>query len=237
MDPALKQGIIKLIPKNTFPKSLAEWRPITMMGILYKIPAKIIAIRITLELRKCMHPAQISFIVGRSILDNILTVQIGIEHALVTNQDMVMFQIDFVKAFDTVQWDFVSFVLIKLGFGPRISGFIYLIGQNAYSRVIINGRLFEKVQIARSVRQGCPISPLFFAVATHLLYVYLDSLARNGHLQTLHLGSKQVLGKGFVDDTLLFLKAHNVNIMRCMKVLDVYAIVVGLQLNLQKNPL
>ncbi|MCO5579926.1 hypothetical protein L7F22_033793 [Adiantum nelumboides] len=144
MDPALKQRIIKLIPKSTFPKSLAEWRPITMMGILYKILAKTIAIRITPELRKCIHPAQTGFIAGRSILDNILTVQIGIEHALVTNQDMVMFQIDFLKAFDTVQWDFISSVLTKLGFGPRISGFIYLIGQNAYSRVIINGRLSEK---------------------------------------------------------------------------------------------
>ncbi|MCO5574026.1 hypothetical protein L7F22_027804 [Adiantum nelumboides] len=116
-----------------------------MMGILYRILAKTIAIRITPELRKCIHPAQNGFIAGRSILDNILTMQIGIEHALVTNQDMVMFQIDFVKAFDTVQWDFISSVLTTLGFGPHISGFIYLIGQNAYSRVIINGRLAEKV--------------------------------------------------------------------------------------------
>ncbi|MCO5605364.1 hypothetical protein L7F22_059547 [Adiantum nelumboides] len=111
MDPALKQGIIKLIPKNTFPKSLADWRPITMMGMLYKILAKIIAIRITPEFRKFILPTQIGFIAGRSIFDNILIVQIDIGHALATQQDMVMFRIDFVKDFDTIQWDFVCGIL------------------------------------------------------------------------------------------------------------------------------
>ncbi|MCO5597039.1 hypothetical protein L7F22_051113 [Adiantum nelumboides] len=114
-----------------------------MMGILYKILAKTIAIRITPELRK--HSAQTGFI-GRSILNNILTVQLGIEHAINSKQDMVMFQIDFEKAFDTVQWDFVSSIMTKMGFGARISGFINLLGLNAYSRIVINGRLSAKIR-------------------------------------------------------------------------------------------
>ncbi|MCO5573527.1 hypothetical protein L7F22_027298 [Adiantum nelumboides] len=113
-----------------------------MMGILYKLLAKTIAIRITPELRK--HSAQTGFISGRSIFNNILTVQLGIEHAVNSKQDMVMFQIDFEKAFDTVQWDFVSSIMTKMGFGARISGFINLLGLNAYSRIVINGRLSAK---------------------------------------------------------------------------------------------
>ncbi|MCO5554134.1 hypothetical protein L7F22_007660 [Adiantum nelumboides] len=185
MDSAITQGIIKLIPKNTFPKTLADWRPITIMGILHKILAKTIAIRITPKLRKHIHPTQTGFISGRSIFNNILTVQMGIEHVINSKQDMVMFQIDFEKAFDTVQWDFVSSIMTKMGFGAIINGFITLLGLNAYSRIVINGRLSAKVCIARSVRQGCPIDPLFFAIVTHPLYSYLDCMASSSHLQTL----------------------------------------------------
>ena len=78
-----------------------------MMGIIYKIMAKAIAIRISPILRQTIHSSQSGFIGGRSIYDNILTVQLGIEYARRSHQDTVILQLDFAKAFDSVDWGLI----------------------------------------------------------------------------------------------------------------------------------
>lgn len=132
-----------------------------MMGLIYIVLAKSVALRIAPQLRKYIHKNQSGFIGGRSILDNILSVQLGIELAQKTHQNMVMLQLDYAKAFDTMAWDFIEQVLQKMGFGEKISRCIYLLGAKAYSRVLINGRLSPLVYMSRSVRQGCSLSPPF----------------------------------------------------------------------------
>ncbi|MCO5596748.1 hypothetical protein L7F22_050817 [Adiantum nelumboides] len=107
MDPKLKQGLIKLLPKKIFLSAISDRRPITPMGIMYKIMAKAIAMRISPFLRKHIHPLQTGFIGRRSIMDNILIVQMGIEAAQKSGQETILLQLDFAKAFDTIIWDFV----------------------------------------------------------------------------------------------------------------------------------
>lgn len=43
---AIKQGLIKLIPKQFDASSLNHWRPISMMPVIYKILAKVVASRL-----------------------------------------------------------------------------------------------------------------------------------------------------------------------------------------------
>lgn len=117
LDSFFLKGIIKLIPKQIFCSSIHQWRPITMLNAIYKIFAKAIALRLDPFLRAHVHINQHGLIGGRSILDNILTVQLGIEYAQSTNQDMVLLQLDFAKAFDTVRWEFIALVLSTMGFG------------------------------------------------------------------------------------------------------------------------
>ena len=100
-----------------------------MMGIIYKIMAKAIAIRISPILTQVVHSSQSGFIGGRSIYDNILTVQLGIEYARRSYQDTVILQLDFAKAFDSVDWGFISHTLTKMGFGSCISQVIQMLGQ------------------------------------------------------------------------------------------------------------
>ena len=183
-----------------------------MMGIIYKIMTKAIAIRINPLLRQTVHSSQSGFIGGRSIYDNILAVQLGIEYAQRSLQETVLLQLDFAKAFDSVDWGFISHTLAKMGFGPRISQVMTMLGQGAQSVISLNGHLTEPITIYRSVRQGCPLSPLLFAVATHPLFCMLERLSSDGMLHGLRLQHKQLSGLGFADDTMMFLKASNDNI-------------------------
>lgn len=68
--------------------------------------------------------------------------------------------IDFNKAFDRVDHDFLRGTLEKFGFGKIYINWLKLMYENARSIVKVNGHLTTDFKIERSVRQGCPLITL-----------------------------------------------------------------------------
>ncbi|KAH7424698.1 hypothetical protein KP509_11G019900 [Ceratopteris richardii] len=58
---SFKMGKIKLIPKMEVPTRIGDWRPITMMSIIYKIFARVFALRLKCIVHKIVHPSQMGF--------------------------------------------------------------------------------------------------------------------------------------------------------------------------------
>ena len=54
---------------------------------------------------------------------------------------------------------------------------------------MFNDGVTIKILLTSSVRQGCPLSPLLFAIVTHLVLVMLSKLADDGNIVGLHLAS------------------------------------------------
>ncbi len=54
-----------------------------------------------------VRPNQTGFVEGRSILNNVFMVQEALEWAKENNQDLVLLLLDFEKAFDRIEWDFL----------------------------------------------------------------------------------------------------------------------------------
>lgn len=78
---------------------------------------------------------------------------------------------------------------------------------------------------------------MLFAIATHPLFVYLDKLADDQVLFGLSLPSKHLIGQGFANDPLMFLKATNTNVQACLQAINTSSLAAGLELNLQKSSL
>jgi len=76
--PFINKGIITLIPKSGDRAKLNNWRPITLLGTLYKILAKTLASRLRMELTEIIRSNQTCFVEGRSILDNVFMAQKGL---------------------------------------------------------------------------------------------------------------------------------------------------------------
>ena len=238
MPDSWKIGLVKLIPKVASPMSFAQWRPISLMGGLYKIFAKVIANRLQKVLSSVVHPMQYGFIKGRDILHNILNVQMAVDYAKESKQQIVMIQLDIEKAYDHVNWSFINQLLSHMGFGERMSRVPLLVGFGAVSHIMLNGGVTKAIPLARSLRQGCPLSPLLFAIATHPILVKMHELATCGEIVGLALPSgKQLIAQALADDSFLFLKAEPDNIAKAMEVWNVFALASGLHINMRKSML
>ncbi|XP_058755190.1 uncharacterized protein LOC131628373 [Vicia villosa] len=112
-------SFITLIPKVSNPQSLSDYRPICLVGSLYKILAKMMATRLRRLIRKLVLRNQTTFILGRYILDGVLVVNEALDLAKRRKRGCVVLKVDFEKAYDRVSWNFVRYVLRKMGFGDR----------------------------------------------------------------------------------------------------------------------
>jgi hypothetical protein len=65
---------VALIPKVNSPLSLREFRPISLLGCLYKLVAKVLAKRLCLVMNSIVEPTQSAFLKGRQLVDGVLVI-------------------------------------------------------------------------------------------------------------------------------------------------------------------
>lgn len=66
-------------------------------------------------------------------------------------------------------------ILDKVGFLGTLTKNLKVSFAYALSRVLLNGILTHQIPLPHSVRQGCPLSPLFFILAFDVLNLHLNS--------------------------------------------------------------
>ena len=106
LGPKLNAGVIKLIPKEGDRLLINNWRPITLLNVVYKILAKVLAIRIEKILPNIINSTQTSFVKGRYILENLITCWEAMNWAKASGQDCAMLLIDYEKAYDRIELGF-----------------------------------------------------------------------------------------------------------------------------------
>ena len=109
----LNDTLISLIPKGPNPKSLNNYRPISLCNTIYKIVSKIVVGRLRPHLDKLISPNQAAFVPGRRGLDNVVIAQ-ELLHSLDTKKGKVGFmavKVDLAKAYDRLEWSFVHHIL------------------------------------------------------------------------------------------------------------------------------
>lgn len=85
-----------------------------------------------------------------------------------------MLKLDVMKAFNRLEWPFLLQVIEKAGMGNLLSRFLIVGFASASSFIMLNGKGTNPFALKRSVRQGCPLSPL-------LSFLVFDELG--AHLQ------------------------------------------------------
>lgn len=79
--------------------------------------------------------------------------------------------LDAEKAFDHIEWQYLFLVLERFGIEGSFSTCLQMLYDEQYAFIDIDGQQSEIIRLGRGVRQGCPMSPLLFAVALQPLVI------------------------------------------------------------------
>nr|GEY77412.1 RNA-directed DNA polymerase, eukaryota, reverse transcriptase zinc-binding domain protein [Tanacetum cinerariifolium] len=169
-------SFIALIPKKPDTNMVKDFRPISLIGSLYKIIAKVLANRLMPVLGNIFNEVQLAFIADRQILDGPFILNEIVQWCKSRKKQSMIFKVDFEKAYDSVRWDFLDDILKNFGFGERWRGWIS--GCLRYSRgsVIVNGSPTNKFQFYKGLKQGDPLSHFLFLLVMESLHIHFKEL-------------------------------------------------------------
>ncbi|GJU51355.1 putative RNA-directed DNA polymerase, eukaryota, reverse transcriptase zinc-binding domain protein [Tanacetum coccineum] len=226
MPPGSNSSFITLIPKVSNPILITDFRPISLIGIHYKIIAKVLANRLSRVINKIISPEQTSFIAGRQILDGPLILSEVIDWYKKRKKKMLIFKVDFEKAFDSVSWRYLDFMLCNLGFGLIWRSWIKACLESSRTSVLVNGSPTSEFNVRRGLRQGDPLSPFLFIIIMEGLHAAISDSVRNGLIHGIQIGS---------DDVIITSEWSNHDVDNIIRIFKVFFLASGLKINICKS--
>lgn len=228
-----RQGIITLMCKNNNePELLSNWRPLSLMNVDYKIIAKVLMLRLRKVISSIVHIDQTCSVPGRSILDNAHLLRCIQDYVEQKNIPCALVSLDLVKAFDHVSHDFLFKALQAYNFGPSFIQWIKTMYFNCQSQVLVNGFLSAPFPIERGVRQGCPMSPLLYAL---FIEPFARKIRSDPYIEGLKLpGTPEEARISQYSDDNNFIVTSRRSIVRIFDIVKLYSMCAGTKLNLSK---
>ena len=227
-----RRGIISLIPKkNKNRLLLINWRPISLLNTDYKLIAKLLARRLKIILPDIINDDQTGYIKGRFIGQNIRCIEDLISFTEVKNRPGIILLIDFEKAFDSLNWNFMKKALEKFNFGSTFIKWISTLYTNIQSTVINNGHSSDFFALQRGIRQGCPLSAYLFIIAVEIL---AQKIRADFNIKGIKIQGKIIKISQLADDTTCFLQDMD-SLNNVINIFQLFEKCSGLKLNLNKT--
>lgn len=196
------------------------------------------------RLKKILNPVisvnQSAFVPGRMIQDSIIVAHEAF-HFLSKKKSgrdgFMAIKLDFSKAYDRVEWDFLEALLLKLGFHSKWVNWIMECVSTVKFAICANGESRAKVVPGRGLRQGDPLSPYLFLFVKDVLSKSIEQEVSQGHLGGIRFNRHcpTLSHIFFADDALLFAKAELRECDRIKHILKTYGTASGQVINLEKS--
>ena len=159
------------------------------------------------------------------MLSNLIDIEEASVHAACASDSGGAVFFDFAAAFPSVERPFLMAVFRSLGWPSLLLNFIEVLYNDNYCEMVIDGARYRGFVIDRGIRQGCPLSPFLFAVASDLL---LRKLVRD-----LPSGTT----RAYADDTAYVDPMLLDHLGALETIFSEYAEISGLELNVRKTVL
>jgi len=163
-----------------------------------------------------------------------------VDEAKKLKKDLLLFKVDFEKAYDSVDWNYLDEVMEKMSFSTLWRKWMRECVTTASAAVLVNGSPTEESSLTRGLRQGDPLSPFLFLLAAEGFHIMMDSMISNNFFIGYKVGRAQNVSIShlqFADDTLIFGEKSWANVRAMRVVLHLFAAMSELKVNFNKSEL
>ncbi|XP_028075237.1 uncharacterized protein LOC114277538 [Camellia sinensis] len=224
-----------LIPKKVNALNLNDYRPISLIGSMYKLLSKVLASRLKPVLPEVINETQSTFLGGRNILDGVLIANEIMDGWKKAKKKGLLFKLDFEKACDFINWGFLFSILANFGFGSKWISWMKECISTVRISVLVNGSPTKEFSPQKGLRQGDPLSSFLFNLVVKGLNILLLRVRELGLVKGIHIGVNGVVVSylQFADDS-LFCEADVQEVMNLKRILRCFEMVSGLKINFHK---
>ena len=211
-----------------------------MVVCLYKVLAKILANRLRAVIGSVISDSQPSFVKGKQILDGILVANEAVDEVRCLKKEMLLFKMDFKKAYDSVDLNYLDMVMKRMNFPTLWRKWMSTCVGTVTASVLVNGCPTDEFSMEIGMRQGDPLSPFLFLLAVEGFNVLILSLMEAGLFHGYAVGRENTLSLSdlqFADDTLIIGQKIWLNVRSIRVVLLILEQMSGLKVNFNKSML
>ena len=188
-------------------------------------------------MNKLISPTQTAFVKGRQISDGIYITS-EIYHSLKSAKSKgLILKIDFAKAFDCINWEFLFHVLEIMHFDVKWIKWIRNLFDSSRVSILVNGSPTEEFHPTRGLRQGDPLSPLLFNLIGEALSCLINAAHDKGLFEGVTIAGcpDKITHLQFVVDVILFLRNDTHSVHGIKATLQVFELISGLKINYRKQ--
>ncbi|KAK3227435.1 hypothetical protein Dsin_007297 [Dipteronia sinensis] len=145
----LNNTFLTLILKTLNPVSMGDFMPISLIGAMYKIFAKVLANLIKKVMHSIIGEFQMAFVKGRQIIDSFVIAEEIINMWKKDQVEGLLVKLDFEKAYDSVDHGLLDYMMECMGFGDRWRGWICNCISTPFLSVLVNGSPTSQFSLER----------------------------------------------------------------------------------------
>ena len=177
-----------------------------------------------------IHGDQTSYIKGHFIGQNVHLIADIIECTDTLDIEGIALFLDFKKAFDSLEWNFILKALETFGFGASLVQWFKTFYNSIQSCVINNGYATPFFEL-RGVRQGCRLSGILFVIAVEIL---ANSIRDDQLIMGINIKGKEYKLSQYADNTSCFMRDID-SVVKLFEKLEAFKSCSGLELNRSKT--
>ena len=186
-----------------------------------------------------ISPNQSAFLKGRYLVDGVLVVNELVDYAKKAKKDCLIFKVDFEKAYDSVEWGFLEYMMRRVGICEKWVGWMKACVFGGSMSILVNGSPTEEISIHRGLKQGDLLAPFLFLLVAEGFSGLMRKAVELNLFEGFSMGgnSLEVSHLQYADDTLCIGKPMVDNLWMMKAILRGFEMVSGLKINFLKSSL
>ena len=198
-------------------------RPLSIVNTDNRLIANAARLRWERLLNPWISPHQQGFLPQRSMLKNVLDIDYAAMVTAFSHTSRVLVLFDFASAFPSMSQDYMFNMLTALCIPQNAFNMVQALYDNSRCTVQSNGTQVDGFKMTAGVRQGCPLSPLLYAICAELL------------IERIRLEIPSAAIRAYADDTAVLIQNLWTDASVLARIFTDFGNMFNLRLNLNKT--